>query len=53
MIHMHIRAYLRCLSPAQRRAWVAQRRRLTPRVAIGSAHVPHRVARSFVYIKVA
>jgi hypothetical protein len=44
------RSYLRCLSKAQRRSWYEQRKRLTPRVPIGNAVIPHNVARSFAYV---
>lgn len=44
------RSYLRCLSPAQRRSWFEQRKRLTPRVPIGTKLIPHAVRRQFVYI---
>jgi len=48
---MHHRRYLRALSADQRRSWFEQRRRLTPRVPIGSAWVPERVRRSYAYAK--
>jgi hypothetical protein len=46
---MHQRGYLRALTAAQRRSWFEQRKRLTPRVPIGSAWLPDRVRRSFAY----
>ena len=48
---MHHRRYLRALSAAQRRSWFEQRKRLTPRVPIGSAWLPDRVRRSYAYAK--
>lgn len=45
------RSYLRCLSHAQRRSWVEQRKRLTPRVPIGTAVIPRAVARQYAYIR--
>jgi len=49
----HLRSYLRVLTPAQRRSWFEQRKRLTPRVPIGTAVLPRSVHRSFAYIKLA
>lgn len=49
MTLMPQRRYLRALTAAQRRSWYEQRKRLTPRVPIGSAWVPDRVRRSFAY----
>jgi len=46
---MRHRRYLRARTPVQRRSWFEQRRRLTPRVPIGSAWVPDRVRRSYTY----
>jgi hypothetical protein len=46
---MHHRGYLRALTPAQRRSWFEQRKRLMPRVPIGSSWVPDRVRRSYTY----
>jgi hypothetical protein len=46
---MQHRCYLRRLTGAQRRRWFEQRKRLTPRVSIGSAWLPDRVRRSFAY----
>ncbi|HTP74594.1 MAG TPA: hypothetical protein VML58_20465 [Burkholderiaceae bacterium] len=48
---MRHRGYLRALTPAQRRLWVEQRRRLTLRVAISSAWLPTEVRRSYVYAR--
>ncbi|WP_448167710.1 hypothetical protein [Burkholderia ambifaria] len=47
------RSYLRRLTPAQRRSWFEQRKRLTPRVPIGTAVLPKSVRRQFAYIKLA
>lgn len=45
------RSYLRRLSPAQRRNWLEQKRRLSPRVPIGTvAALPDAVRRSYAYI---
>jgi hypothetical protein len=44
------RSYLRCLTAAQRRSWFEQRKRLTPRVPIGTAVIPRSVRRQFAYI---
>jgi len=46
---MRHRSYLRVLTSAQRRVWWEQRKRLTPRVQIGSAWLPQQLRRSFVY----
>lgn len=46
---MRHRHYLRALTPAQRRSWLQQRKRLAPRVSIGSAWLPNRVRRSYAY----
>ena len=45
------RAYLRCLSPAQRRAWFEQRKRLKPRVPIGTAVIPRSIKRQYTYVQ--
>jgi hypothetical protein len=42
------RSYLRRLSKAQRRSWFEQRKRLTPRVPIGT--MPRNVARQYAYV---
>ena len=42
---MHHRRYLRALTAAQRRHWFEQRKRLAPRVRIGSAWLPEHVRR--------
>lgn len=41
------RSYLRALSPANRRKWFEQRKRLTPKVKIGTLY---RDARQFAYV---
>jgi len=46
---MRHRSWLRALTPAQRRRWLEQRKRLTPRVPIGSAWLPQPLRRSYVY----
>ena len=46
---MHHRGYLRALTAAQRRSWLEQRKRLTPRVPIGGAWLPDRVRRPYSY----
>jgi hypothetical protein len=46
------RKHLRFLSQAQRRRWWDQKKRLTPRVVVGSAYVPPNVTREFAYVKV-
>jgi hypothetical protein len=48
---MHHRRYLRALTAGQRRSWFEQRKRLTPRVPIGSAWLPDRVRRSYAYAR--
>jgi hypothetical protein len=45
------RSYLRCLSKAQRRSWFEQRKRLTPRVPIGTAVIPNAIARQYAYVR--
>ncbi|WP_423396061.1 hypothetical protein [Burkholderia sp. LMG 21824] len=47
------RSFLRALTPAQRRSWYEQRKRLTPRVPIGTAVIPRSIRRQFAYIKLA
>lgn len=44
------RVYLRCLNKAQRRSWFEQRKRLKPRVPIGTAVIPRAVKRQYAYI---
>jgi len=46
---MRHRGYLRALTPAQRRRWLEQRQRLTPRVSISSAWLPKALRRSYIY----
>jgi hypothetical protein len=46
---MRHRGYLRALTPAQRRSWLEQRQRLTPRVAISSAWLPKELRRTYAY----
>lgn len=46
---MRHRSYLRALKPHQRRVWWEQRKRLTARVAIGTAWLPEQVRRSYAY----
>jgi hypothetical protein len=46
---MRHRPYLRALSPAQRRSWWEQRKRLRARVSIGTAWLPLQVRRSYTY----
>jgi len=46
---MRHRSYLRALTSSQRRSWLEQRKRLIPRVSIGSAWIAENVRRSFVY----
>ena len=46
---MRHRSYLRALTPRQRRAWWEQKKRLSLRVTIGAAWVPHQVRRSYTY----
>jgi hypothetical protein len=41
------------LNREQRRAWLCQRARLTPRVDIGKHYLPPTVARQFLHVKVA
>jgi hypothetical protein len=48
---MRHRRYLRALTAAQRSRWFEQRKRLTPRVPIGSAWLPDRVWRSYSYAR--
>jgi hypothetical protein len=48
---MRHRSYLRALTAAQRRSWFEQRKRLAPRVPIGSAWLPERVRRSYSYAR--
>lgn len=47
------RPYLRCLNKAQRRSWVEQRKRLTPRAPIGTAVIPASVRRQYAYVVLA
>jgi hypothetical protein len=46
------RKHLRFLTPAQRRRWWDQKKRLKPRVHISGAYVPPNVSREFTYVKV-
>jgi hypothetical protein len=48
-----LRSYLRCLSKSNRRKWFEQRKRLSPRVPIGTAVVPRNVTRQYAYIRLA
>lgn len=52
VVRMSHRSYLRALSPHNRRAWAEQRARLTPRVPIGNAWVPHFISRQYAYVPV-
>jgi hypothetical protein len=47
------RRHLRFMTRAQRRTWWEQKKRLTPRVAIGQSYVPPNISRAFAYVKVA
>lgn len=44
------RPWLRCLTRAQRRAWFEQRKRLRPRVPIGTAVLPAGIKRQYAYV---
>jgi hypothetical protein len=46
------RKHLRFLTPAQRRRWWDQRKRLTPRVHISGSYLPPHITREFAYVKV-
>jgi hypothetical protein len=47
MSHFSFRKYLRSMTKAQRRAWWAQRLRLTPKVPI--SNMPHSFVRQHAY----
>lgn len=48
-----LREYGAHLTREQRRAWLIQRARLSPRVDIGKHYLPPTVARQFLHVKVA
>lgn len=47
-----LRRYAAHLNRKQRRAWMIARLTRTPRVPIGSAHLPRVVARTYAYVSV-
>ncbi|ONC38490.1 hypothetical protein AQ916_06985 [Burkholderia pseudomallei] len=47
-----LRLYAAHLNRKQRRAWMTQRLLRTPRVPIGTAHLPRVVARTYAYVSV-